>query len=77
MLSEQFQPAATNKSCLLKRHFSEDLIQTSGNGYCTRMQRKLRAIPKKKKKKPTHQRKPVINLSTLLFILFFLLAFKS
>lgn len=56
VLSEQFQPAATNKSCLLKRHFSEDLIQTSGNGYCTRMQRKLRAIPKKKKKKqPTKE----------------------
>lgn len=72
MLSERFQPAATNKSCLLKRHFSEDLIQTSGNGYCTQMQRKLRAIRKKKPKNPT-----VINLSTLLFILFFLLAFKS
>lgn len=73
MLSERFQPAATNKSCLLKRHFSEDLIQTSGNGYCTQMQRKLRAIRKKKSpKNPT-----VINLSTLLFILFFLLAFKS
>ena len=63
-----FQSFSSNKSSLLKRHFSEDLIQSSGNCYCPQMQGKWRAIP----------RNAVINLSTFVIgFFFFFSAFKS
>lgn len=57
------QSVFTNKSSLLKRHFSENPIQSSGNCYCPQVQGKFRAI----------LRKAVINLSTSGFFLFSLL----
>lgn len=57
------QSVFTNKSSPLQRHFSENPIQSSGNGYCPQMQGKFRVIP----------RKAVKNLSTSEFLLFSLL----
>lgn len=57
------QSVFTNKSSLLKRPFSENPIQSSGNCYCPQVQGKFRAIP----------RKAVINLSTSGFFPFSLL----
>lgn len=57
------QSVFTNKSSLLKRPFSENPIQSSGNCYCPQVQGKFRAI----------LRKAVINLSTSGFFPFSLL----